>query len=173
MPYEGPYSEWSEEQKERHRQSVRNFRAKNPDKVRKEYDTRNARRRELYRTDEDVREEAKARSRAVMPAVQRTRRMKLKKQVFDHYGRMCACCGETEESFLTIEHVNNDGAAHRKLLGNRQGAGPRLYLDIIRRGFPSDFEVACYNCNCGRAKTGGLCAHKRKRHADTTMLQST
>lgn len=173
MPYEGPYSEWSEEQKERHRQSVRNFRAKNPDKVRQGYDTRNARRRELYRTDESVREEAKARSRAAMPAVQRVRRTKLKKQVFDYYGRVCACCGETEESFLTIDHVYNNGAEHRKTIGGGRGTGAAIYLDIINRGFPSDFEIACYNCNCGRAKTGGLCAHKRKRHADAAMLQST
>lgn len=173
MPYAGPYSDWSEEQKEKHRLSVRTFRTKNPNKVREGYDKRNALRRERYRTDVVFRDEAKSLSRAAGPEVQRIRRLKLKDQVFDHYGRVCACCGETEESFLTIDHVNNDGAAHRKALGNRQGAGPRLYLDIIRRGFPADFEVACYNCNCGRAKTKGVCAHKRKKASDVAMLQST
>lgn len=171
MPYEGPYSEWSEEQKEKHRQSVRTFRAKNPDKVREGYDKRNARRRELYRTNEEIREESKARSRAAMPDVQKTRRLKLKEEVFSHYGKQCACCGETEESFLTIDHVNNDGAEHRRLRG--RGTGAAIYLDIIRRGFPPDFEIACYNCNCGRAKTKGVCAHKRRGVSDVAMLQST
>ena len=35
------------------------------------------------------------------------------RRVLDHYGRACSCCGETEPAFLTIDHVNNDGAEHR------------------------------------------------------------
>jgi hypothetical protein len=31
--------------------------------------------------------------------------------VFAHYGEQCACCGESERLFLTIDHINNDGAA--------------------------------------------------------------
>ena len=40
-----------------------------------------------------------------------------KEKVFDHYGWVCACCGEAEPLFLTIDHVNNDGADVEKKLG--------------------------------------------------------
>lgn len=177
MPYAAPYSEWSEERKEKHRQSVKNFRAKNPEKVRQGYDDRNTRRRELYRTDESYRETAKALSRAAMPVVQRERARRLKDRVFSHYGYICACCGETEKGFLTIDHVNNDGAKHRDELTNgkgRNGGGTVvLHLDIIRQGFPDTFRILCYNCNCGRARYGGICPHERERQASAAMLQST
>src|SRR5207237_9958896 len=45
------------------------------------------------------------------------RRIRL--EVISHYsgGTMrCLCCGEPEERFLTIDHENNDGSAHRAKL---------------------------------------------------------
>jgi len=35
--------------------------------------------------------------------------IKLKTMVYNHYGWLCNCCGETTPKFLTIDHVNNDG----------------------------------------------------------------
>src|SRR5882762_6979050 len=34
-------------------------------------------------------------------------RVKWKRQIFDHYGNCCACCGEKEIVFLTVDHINN------------------------------------------------------------------
>ena len=35
---------------------------------------------------------------------------KARENILDHYGRVCACCGELEVQFLELDHVNNDGA---------------------------------------------------------------
>lgn len=48
-------------------------------------------------------------------------RQRIKQKVFDHYGERCACCGETERLFLTLDHVNNDGAEHRRSINTIRG----------------------------------------------------
>lgn len=98
-----------------------------------------------------------------MYVAQKTQRRyrRLQRVVFDHYGRICICCGETNPKFLTIDHVNNDGAQFRtRTGGGRHGATGRLYAFIIRNGFPLDFQVNCYNCNCGKARNDGVCPHQ-------------
>jgi len=157
----------TDHQKERARIAQQIYRAKHPEIVAAQLERGKILRRERYRADEVFRESMKARSRAVMPAVQRARRANLKEQVFSHYGKFCACCGETEPAFLTIGHVNGDGAAHRRSLGSKSG-GPRVYLDIIRRGFPNYFRVECYNCNCGAFRNGGVCPHVRAKLVTVT-----
>src|ERR1700690_1237472 len=43
------------------------------------------------------------------------RRKREKDAVFAAYGGyVCACCGEMEKAFLTLDHLNNDGNKHRK-----------------------------------------------------------
>lgn len=80
--------------------------------------------------------------------------------MLDAYGRKCVCCGETEEAFLTLEHVNRDGAAHRRQV---QGA---IYWDLKRRGWPKDgYTVLCMNCNWAR-RNGDPCPHELARHAE-------
>jgi hypothetical protein len=79
-----------------------------------------------------------------------------KAKVFRHYGRKCACCGESNPGFLSIDHVNGCGTALRKIHGN----GGRLYLWLIKNGFPEGFQTLCINCNIGRARNGGICPHK-------------
>lgn len=75
-------------------------------------------------------------------------------------GYECKCCGETEPMFLTIDHVNDDGAQHRKELG-RKAAGIRLYQWLKANGYPGGFQVLCSNCNHGRYRNGGVCPHKQ------------
>jgi len=79
----------------------------------------------------------------------------LKNQVYLHYGCKCACCGETIEEFLTIDHINNDGAKQRK----KNFAGRPFYQWIIRNNYPADLQVLCMNCNWGK-RTNGVCPHK-------------
>jgi len=67
----------------------------------------------------------------------------------------CACCGETEIQFLTIDHLNNDGAKHRKEINHR-----RIILWLIEKNFPEGYQVLCWNCNSGRHYNGGICPHK-------------
>lgn len=75
-------------------------------------------------------------------------------------GYQCACCGEREPLFLSLDHMNGDGGAHRRQLGTLGGA--RLYKDLRDRGWPSGFQVLCMNCNHGRHRNGGICPHHAK-----------
>jgi hypothetical protein len=78
--------------------------------------------------------------------------------VYAHYGNKCACCGETIPAFLTIDHINNDGAIDRKTFG--VGKAHDLHANIIRQGFPDTYQILCWNCNCGKHRNGGICPHK-------------
>jgi len=81
----------------------------------------------------------------------------LKDEVFAKYGGYrCACCGESNPGFLTIDHIDNDGADDRRL----HGSGRPFYKWVKASGFPPTLQVLCYNCNCGRARNGGVCPHK-------------
>lgn len=81
---------------------------------------------------------------------------KLRKTVYDHYGNKCICCGESNYLFLTIDHINNDGGKHR-LAGVYGGA--TTYNYIIKNNFPTDLQILCWNCNCGRQRNKGICPH--------------
>jgi len=94
---------------------------------------------------------------------------KVKLDVFIHYGGnppKCACCGESGLRFLTIDHINNDGGKHRKL----GLTGARLYRWLIKNNFPKEFQILCYNCNCGRARNGGICPHKKGLNNSTNIV---
>ena len=86
--------------------------------------------------------------------------LRLKALVHKEYGGFCACCGETEESFLTIDHINGDGAEHRKTVR----PGPQLYRQMQNEGFPKDkYQLLCYNCNWSKGPgKDGKCIHQRK-----------
>lgn len=78
-----------------------------------------------------------------------------KSQVFDHYGRVCLCCGESNGKFLTIDHINNDGKTHRK-----QPGATNMPAWLVRNGFPENLvQVLCWNCNLGKRVNGGVCPH--------------
>ncbi len=89
----------------------------------------------------------------------KSRQQKRRQIILNHYSNntiQCACCGEKEIKFLSIDHINNDGAAHKKEIG---GFG-YLYTWIIKNNFPEDFQVLCMNCNFGKRMNGGICPHK-------------
>jgi len=94
----------------------------------------------------------------------RDRRAGIKDAVFAAYGGyQCACCGETEKAFLTIDHIANDGASFRREQFPRKsqshGAGHWTYSWIVRHQFPEGFQVLCMNCNFGKRMNGGICPH--------------
>jgi hypothetical protein len=88
----------------------------------------------------------------------------LKAEMIEAYGGMCECCGETIKTFLTLDHINNDGAEHRKLLGINSKCSNSIWLDLKRKGWPKDnYRLLCFNCNSGRAKNvegGYICPHE-------------
>ena len=91
----------------------------------------------------------------------RKQKTKIKSAVFDHYGHACSCCGEDHPAFLTIDHINGGGNQHRKEIG---GAA-QLYPWLVQNSFPDGFRALCFNCNCGRRFTGGICPHQTGKDA--------
>jgi hypothetical protein len=84
---------------------------------------------------------------------------KIRLDVMQHYSKsevpFCACCGENMIEFLTIDHINNNGAEHRREVGTK------TILWIRRNNYPDGFQVLCYNCNCAKQYSGG-CPHKKQ-----------
>ncbi len=72
----------------------------------------------------------------------RERWQKKKTLVYDHYGKKCACCGESHVEFLTIDHIHGGGLAHRREIGPSM-----IYQWLIKNNFPDGFRVLCMNCN--------------------------
>ncbi len=80
---------------------------------------------------------------------------------FQAYGGIfCKCCGETNPIFLTIDHVNNDGAEHRRKIHGRRDGG-NIYSWLKAHRFPPGFQVLCFNCNHGKYLNRGICPHQQ------------
>lgn len=92
-----------------------------------------------------------------------TSRAKLKREVMDHYGGVRACCGEKEIVFLAIDHIDNNGAAHRRQIakpsGPRPGGGNNFYCWLKKNSFPVGYQVLCHNCNMAKHLLG-RCPHQ-------------
>lgn len=94
-------------------------------------------------------------------AIRKQKKQKLRSLTLQMYGNMCVCCGESEPQFLAIDHIYNDGAAHRKDI-KINGGGHEFYLWLKKNGFPKDrFQLLCHNCNLAKGLYG-QCPHKTK-----------
>ena len=99
-------------------------------------------------------------------AQRKAQMQRVKDEVFAHYGGyVCQCCGEFEPVFLSLDHVYNDGAEHRRQMNpnGRSAASSTMYAWIKRNGFPLGFQVLCFNCNMGKHLNKGTCPHQSKR----------
>jgi hypothetical protein len=143
-------------------------------KSRKKLD--NQRQREHYKIDLEFREYTTKRcqvyyhKRSTTPEGKLYYRNKSKKQsqrvkkyVIDYYSNgenRCACigCNESHHEFLTIHHVKNNGAIHRREIGS----GGRLFYQWLYMNKPSkdEFIVLCINCNFALGKFG-YCPHNK------------
>lgn len=76
------------------------------------------------------------------------KRIALRAQVIAAYGGVCSCpgCHVHHAELLTVDHVNG-GAGHRK---NRRSTRD-IYAQIIRAGFPDDFQLLCGSCNLAKS----------------------
>jgi cytochrome c553 len=74
----------------------------------------------------------------------------------------CKCCGESIVAFLTIDHKDGGGNAHRRSLNGL--GGRNFYVWLRKQGWPKGYQVLCFNCNVG---TGlhGECPHVLERQA--------
>jgi hypothetical protein len=87
-------------------------------------------------------------------------REQLKRRCMDGYGGRCICCGTAVLAFLTIDHINDDGAAQRtsgRLPSG--GSGNAFYRWVVNHDFPKDLQCLCFNCQWGK-RIHGVCPHQ-------------
>ena len=84
-------------------------------------------------------------------------RQRARAAVLQAYGEECACCGEKELVFLTLDHVNGGGNADRRMSKN----GLEIYRRLMREGFPPGYQILCWNCNAAK-HFQGICPHQNK-----------
>lgn len=77
-----------------------------------------------------------------------------RKRVISHYGGKCVCCGELEQLFLEIDHVQGGGNKDRK--------SKVLAVWLVKHNYPEGFQILCANCNKGKERNKGICPHKTK-----------
>jgi hypothetical protein len=119
------------------------------------------RRRLLYRNNAEFKSAAKSRARAHYKKTPReehrayvnNQREEKKIRVLTHYGKgvELKCCWRgclvCDVDMLSIDHVNDDGAKHRRnMKGNRvYFAGKEMYQWLESQGFPEGFQTLCMN----------------------------
>lgn len=107
-------------------------------------------RRQYWDDPEKYREEARKAGTDI--------RKRLRDALVEAYGGRCACtnCPETNSAFLTLDHINGDGRAHRMKMGSH------TYADLRRRGFPQEgYRLLCWNCNA-MTRGGKKCPHQEE-----------
>lgn len=86
---------------------------------------------------------------------------RVKQEMLSAYGAACQCCGEQEHAFLTLDHVNDDGAAERREVFGTRRAGVPFYRWLRKQGFPQGrHQILCANCQLAK-QTLGECPHKK------------
>lgn len=150
-------AEWRARNRDKERERQREYRQKNWDSAKKsQYKWREA------NPEKWAALQAKWRANN-LTAYTAKKRASNRDAVFQAYGGyVCCCCGEDEPMFMTIDHIDNDGAEHRRELGTKIGRGGSGFFDWLRRNnFPPGFQVLCRNCNWGKHANGGVCPHQK------------
>lgn len=83
-------------------------------------------------------------------------RQRRRLEVLTHYSGsppFCVCCKEAHIEFLSIDHVNGGGSAHRREVGSSS-----VYNWLVKNGFPEGFRTLCMNCNLSFGHRG-YCPH--------------
>jgi len=100
------------------------------------------------------------RNKSIIRQRQQIWRQKQRLEVLSYYGGSppkCVCCGESHIEFLTIDHMNNDGAKHRKFVPSGS-----FYSWLKKNNFPEDYQVLCFNCNLSKGFYG-CCPHEKEK----------
>ena len=89
----------------------------------------------------------------------------VKAEVMRAYGGACACCGEDNIDFLTIDHIDGDGHTERKGSDgeHRRYGGQNYYKRLKAAGFPDwhRLQVLCFNCNCAKGNKSSCPCQKQ------------
>ena len=69
----------------------------------------------------------------------------LKERILTHCGNgqlSCVRCGELRMPCLSIDHINNNGAEHRRQVGS----GVHFYHWLEKSDYPEGYQTLCMNC---------------------------
>ena len=160
---------WRKRNKERHRIYMREYAAKNRDKIlqwrRENYQRHKERyvvsRRKYYAKNRQkvirINNEWRKRNKDKDRHYGQVGTARLKDQAIAAYGGKCSCCGEMNREFLTIDHPRG-----RKTIGHsKRMCGAHLYRWLRNNGYPKkDFRLLCMNCNFSIGMYG-FCPHER------------
>ncbi len=83
-----------------------------------------------------------------------------KREAFTKYSNgkiMCKICHIEEIEFLTLDHINNEGAKHRKKIKNGS-----IYKWLKKHDYPPICQVLCMNCNYAK-RDNPECPHQLKK----------
>jgi len=93
------------------------------------------------------------RKKLIEKSIKRSKKwsQKIKKEVLSHYSHknypVCKKCGETDMRVLSIDHINGDGAKHRReIFGENKKSGRHFYKWLQENDYPDGFQVLCMNC---------------------------
>lgn len=104
--------------------------------------------RDKWRSPEALaRRKKKAKVRNQIRRTKRRRETRL--LAIAHYGGCCAWCGETIGQFLTIDHINENGAELRRLVKAQRN---EIHLWLWKQGWPTGYQILCFNCQHKKAK---------------------
>lgn len=138
-------AEWGRKYREKNKDKIKEYQKLNRNKIRertRRYDALRRKTKEWKEYHRDYYKQHKEYFKEYMQILHE----KQKKIIFEHYGKRCEICGQNNEKFLTIDHINGGGNKHRK---NTNG---NMYYWLIKHNFPSGFRILCYNCNCSMTK---------------------
>ncbi len=74
----------------------------------------------------------------------------------NHYGGVCACCGENRIEFLVIDHINGGGNKEREK--TKGSGGWKFAVWLKQHNYPEGYRVLCHNCNSSLGFYG-YCPH--------------
>jgi hypothetical protein len=72
----------------------------------------------------------------------KTLRQERRALFIQHYGGCCELCGLVDDEVMTIDHIWDNGAEHRK-----EVPANRTLEWLIKNNFPPGFRMLCFNCN--------------------------
>lgn len=86
-------------------------------------------------------------------------RQRLRLETMNAYGGKCNCCGLSQLEFLTIDHIFENGATHRKETNLK---GSDFYRWLRKNNYPQDeYQCLCMNCNFAKSLNFWGCPHKQ------------
>lgn len=118
--------------------------------------------REWQRAHADERHEYEHSRREELTIKAKARHARIRQSVLMAYGNCCACCGEREYRFLTIDHINGGGGEHRRSLSKRGDgdvSSTGVYYWIMKNNYPPGFQILCFNCHLTKTRYG-ICPHQ-------------